>query len=262
MASALKDQGYATGQFGRTIRRPRRVPADRPRLRRVLRQPLPPERRGEEPRTATTRRTRPSARQFGPRGVIHRRQSRRPHRDTGPLTRKRMETVDDETPAAAIDLNRQADAKTPVLRLDEHDADARPHPRPRRAPSPGPDGPDRVRRRHGRDRRRHRDDPRRPRQEGPDRQHHRHLHDRQRPAPEHLADAGTTPFRSEKNTNWEGAYRVPGAGPLAPGHIQPGTWFNGIVSGARLVPDAPRPPAIRDITKQLLDGTTIQGKQG
>jgi arylsulfatase A-like enzyme len=23
-------------------------------------------------------------------------------------------------------------------------------------------------------------------------------------------DAGTTPFRSEKNTNWEGAFRVPG----------------------------------------------------
>ena len=28
-------------------------------------------------------------------------------------------------------------------------------------------------------------------------------------------DGGMTPFRSEKNTNWEGAFRVPGADPLA-----------------------------------------------
>ena len=28
-------------------------------------------------------------------------------------------------------------------------------------------------------------------------------------------DAGTTPFRSEKNSNWEGAYRVPGLRALA-----------------------------------------------
>ena len=31
-------------------------------------------------------------------------------------------------------------------------------------------------------------------------------------------DAGMTPFRSEKNSNWEGAYRVPGHGPLAGPH--------------------------------------------
>ena len=35
-------------------------------------------------------------------------------------------------------------------------------------------------------------------------------------------DAGTTPFRSEKNTNWEGAYRVP-ALISWPGHIQAGS---------------------------------------
>ena len=28
-------------------------------------------------------------------------------------------------------------------------------------------------------------------------------------------DAGMTPFRNEKNSNWEGAYRVPGHGALA-----------------------------------------------
>ena len=34
-------------------------------------------------------------------------------------------------------------------------------------------------------------------------------------------DAATTPFRSEKDTNWEGAFRVP-AMIRWPGHIQPG----------------------------------------
>ena len=33
-------------------------------------------------------------------------------------------------------------------------------------------------------------------------------------------DAGMTPFRNEKNSNWEGAYRVP-AMVRWPGHIQP-----------------------------------------
>jgi len=41
-------------------------------------------------------------------------------------------------------------------------------------------------------------------------------------------DGGMTPFRSEKNTNWEGAFRVP----LLvrwPGHVEPGSIANGIV---------------------------------
>ena len=43
-------------------RRPQRVPADGPRLRRVLRQPLPPQRRGRAGESRTTRRTPSSAR--------------------------------------------------------------------------------------------------------------------------------------------------------------------------------------------------------
>ena len=42
-------------------------------------------------------------------------------------------------------------------------------------------------------------------------------------------DAGITPFRSEKNTNWEGAFRVP-AFVRWPGKIPAGTVLNGIVS--------------------------------
>ena len=40
-------------------------------------------------------------------------------------------------------------------------------------------------------------------------------------------DGGMTPFRSEKNTNWEGAYRVP-AMIRWPGHIKPGSVSNEI----------------------------------
>ena len=44
-------------------------------------------------------------------------------------------------------------------------------------------------------------------------------------------DAGMTPFRNEKNSNWEGAYRVP-AMVRWPGHIPAGSVLNGIVSHA------------------------------
>ena len=47
-------------------------------------------------------------------------------------------------------------------------------------------------------------------------------------------DAGTTPFRGEKNTNWEGAYRVPEM-IRWPGKIPAGSVLNGIVSAQRLV---------------------------
>jgi arylsulfatase len=43
-------------------------------------------------------------------------------------------------------------------------------------------------------------------------------------------DAATTPFRSEKDTNWEGAFRVP-AMIRWPGHVKPGTISNDMVSG-------------------------------
>src|SRR5204863_9267679 len=42
-------------------------------------------------------------------------------------------------------------------------------------------------------------------------------------------DGGTTPFRSEKNTNWEGGYRVP-ALVRWPGLVKPGTEINDIYS--------------------------------
>ena len=52
-------------------------------------------------------------------------------------------------------------------------------------------------------------------------------------------DAGITPFRSEKNTNWEGGWRVP-IFVRWPGKIKPGSVLNDICLPPGLAADAPR----------------------
>ena len=51
-------------------------------------------------------------------------------------------------------------------------------------------------------------------------------------------DAAMTPFRNEKNSNWEGAYRVP-CMVRWPGKIKPGTVSNQIIGPPRLAADNP-----------------------
>ena len=67
-----------------------------------------------------------------------------------------------------------------------------------------------------------------------------------------------TPFRNEKNSNWEGAYRVP-AMVRWPGHIPAGSVLNGIVSHndwfITLLAAAGEP----DIADKLLKGTKLNG---
>ncbi|WP_424357639.1 arylsulfatase [Methanocella sp. MCL-LM] len=66
-------------------------------------------------------------------------------------------------------------------------------------------------------------------------------------------DAGTTPFRSEKNTNWEGAFRVP----LLvrwPAVIKPGSVSNEIVSHLDWLPTLLAAAGEPDIKKKLLKG--------
>ena len=48
-------------------------------------------------------------------------------------------------------------------------------------------------------------------------------------------DGGTTPFRGEKNTNWEGGYRVPTL-VRWPGLVKPGTEINDVFSAEDWVP--------------------------
>ncbi len=66
-------------------------------------------------------------------------------------------------------------------------------------------------------------------------------------------DGGYTPFRNEKNSNWEGAFRVP-AMIRWPGRVRPGRVSNDIVLRPRLVPDpASRLPGDSGV-KDRLDG--------
>jgi arylsulfatase len=69
-------------------------------------------------------------------------------------------------------------------------------------------------------------------------------------------DAGMTPFRSEKNTNWEGAYRVP-ALLRWPGHLKPGSVENGIVSHMDFLPTLLAAAGVPDVKEQLLKGMKV-----
>ena len=66
-------------------------------------------------------------------------------------------------------------------------------------------------------------------------------------------DAGITPFRAEKNTNWEGAFRVP-AMIRWPGQIKPGQVSNEIVSALDWSPTLLAAAGVPDIKEKLLKG--------
>jgi arylsulfatase len=69
-------------------------------------------------------------------------------------------------------------------------------------------------------------------------------------------DAGTTPFRSEKNTNWEGAFRVPEL-IRWPGRIPAGVVSNEIVQHHDWLPTFLAAAGEPDITEKLKAGHTI-----
>ena len=66
-------------------------------------------------------------------------------------------------------------------------------------------------------------------------------------------DAGTTPFRGEKNTNWEGGWRVP-AMIRWPGVVKPGTKFTDIVAGEDWLPTILAAADNSNIKEELLKG--------
>jgi arylsulfatase A-like enzyme len=72
-------------------------------------------------------------------------------------------------------------------------------------------------------------------------------------------DGGTTPFKGEKNTNWEGGYRVP----LVmrwPGVIKPGTEVNDITSHEDLVPTLVAAAGEPKVVDKLRAGYQASGK--
>jgi arylsulfatase A-like enzyme len=180
--------------------------------------------------------------------------------DTGPLTRKRMETIDDETTAAAIDfMQRQARANRPFfIWMNTTRMHVFTHVRESmkgRSGMPGNEYADGM-------------------------LEHDEDVGKLLKALDDLGvanntivvystdngpnqfswpDAATTPFRSEKDTNWEGAFRVP-AMIRWPGRIQPGQVSNEVVSGLDWFPTLLAAAGDTDIKDRLLKGAGFGGK--
>jgi arylsulfatase A-like enzyme len=200
---------------------------------------------------------------YGPRGVLHcyaNADGTQRIENTGPLTKKRMETIDDETAVMAADfLKKQVEAGKPVfLWVNFTHMHFRTHVKPE---SEGQSGRWQS-------------------------EYHDAMIDHDKnvgtvldmieklgitdntiimystdngPHQNSWPDAGTTPFRSEKNTNWEGAYRVP-AMVSWPGHIKPGTYSNDIISHLDWMPTLLAAAGVPDITEKLLAGYTVGNK--
>jgi arylsulfatase len=188
---------------------------------------------------------------FGPRGVI-KSSADGTINDTGPLTRKRMETVDEEVTTAAVDfLERAKKADKPFfLWWNSTRMHVNTHLKPESKGKTGlgvyPDGMV---------------------------EHDGHvgvLLDKldELGLTENTIvmystdngaevmtwpDGGTTPFRGEKNTNWEGGYRVPTA-IRWPGVIKPGTIDNSVFSHEDMLPTLLAAAGEPDVTEKLKKG--------
>ena len=71
-------------------------------------------------------------------------------------------------------------------------------------------------------------------------------------------DGAMTPFRSEKNTNWEGAFRVPCL-VRWPGHIKPGTVTNELMAHHDWMPTLASIAGEPDLVNKLKAGYTANG---
>lgn len=259
IAELLKQQGYATGQFGKNHL------GDKDEFL--------PTNHGfdefygnlyhlnaeEEPELPDYPKDPEFRKKFGPRGVIHSFADGKIV-DTGPLTKKRMETIDDDTAARAADfIERQYKAGKPMfVWVNFTHMHFRTHPKPA---SVGQSG----------------------RWQSP---YHDVMIDHDKnvgtvldkiddlgiadntivmystdngPHMNSWPDAGMSPFRNEKNSNWEGAYRVP-AMVRWPGHIKPGMVSNDIVSHLDWAPTLLAAAGVPDIKEKLLNGYQTDNK--
>jgi arylsulfatase A-like enzyme len=72
-------------------------------------------------------------------------------------------------------------------------------------------------------------------------------------------DGGMTPFKATKGTSFEGGFRVP-AIIRWPGQVKPGSVENGIFSGLDWLPTLTAAAGNPNITDQLLNGVTLEGR--
>jgi arylsulfatase A-like enzyme len=258
IAVLLKDQGYATGQFGKNHLgdRDEHLPTNHGfdeffgNLYHLNAE--------EEPENEDYPKNPEFRKRFGPRGVIKSSADGKIE-DTGPLTKKRMETVDDETVAAAIDfIERQTKAGKPWfcwwsgtrMHFRTHVSEQRRAEVAKMYPNADEYTAGMI-------------------------EHDMHIGqflealDRLGIADNTLIhystdngphyntwpDAAATPFRGEKNTNWEGGWRVPCA-VRWPGVIKPGSISTGIVHHMDWLPTFVAAAGKKDIKKDLLDGYT------
>ncbi len=267
MATVMKSRGYATGQFGKNHQGDRNEHLPTMNgfdefLGNLYHLNAEEEPENEDyPTDMVLANGKTFKEVFGPRGVLHCKADGKGGQtieDTGPLTKKRMETIDDETVAAAKDfITRHNAAGTPFFCWWN--------------------GTRMHFRTHVRDEHRHK---------GNDEytdgmiEHDLNVGELLKllddlgiadntivmystdngPHYNTWPDAGTTPFRSEKNSNWEGAYRVP-AFVRWPGHFPAGVTLNGIVSHEDWLPTFAAAAGAADIKEQLAKGTELNGRK-
>ncbi|MGY4480545.1 arylsulfatase A-like enzyme [Bradyrhizobium sp. USDA 3364] len=261
IAQALKPLGYATGQFGKNHLGDRDEYLPTAHGFDEFFGNLYHLNAEEEPERPYFPKNDPAfVKAYSPRGVIKSSADGKIE-DTGPLTRKRMETVDDETTGAAIDfMQRQARANKPFFTwMNFTRMHIFTHVRPEyrgKSGMPGneyADGMWEMDQNVGKLLK---------------------MLDDLKIADNTIVvfttdngpnaftwpDAATTPFRSEKDTNWEGAFRVP-AMIRWPGHVKPGETANGIVSGLDWFPTLLAAAGDTTVKDRLLNGWQPQGNQ-
>jgi arylsulfatase A-like enzyme len=261
MATVLKAQGYATGQFGKNHQGDRDEHLPTMHGFDEFVGSLYHLNAEEEPENIDYPKDPAFLKKFGPRGVLKTKADGKGGQtieNTGPLTKKRMETIDDETIAAAKDfITRQAKAGQPFFCWWNG---TRMHFRTHvKAEHRGISGQDEY-------------------SDGMV-EHDMHVGELLKviddlgltndtivqystdngPHFNTWPDAANTPFRSEKNSNWEGAYRVP-TFIRWPGHFPAGTTLNGIVSHEDWLPTFAAVAGDTDVKERLLKGTTINGR--
>jgi len=260
MATILKSQGYVTGQFGKNHQGDRNEHLPTMHGFDEFFGNLYHLNAEEEPENEDYPTNPEFRKRFGPRGVIKATADGNGSQtivDTGPLTRKRMETIDDETVAAVKEfITRQAKSGKPFFAWWNG---TRMHFRTH------------VRADH--------------RHPGNDEytdgmiEHDMHVGELLKllddlgiandtivmystdngPHFNTWPDAGNTPFRSEKNSNWEGAYRVP-AFVRWPGHFPAGVTLNGVVAHQDWLPTFAAVAGAPDVKEQLLKGAKLNGR--
>ena len=260
IAELLKPLGYVTGQFGKNHLgdRDEHLPTNHGfdefygNLYHLNAEEEP-----ELPDYPTEEKFPGFKKEFGPRGVIHSYADGKIE-DTGPLTKKRMETIDDVSSDAAMDFIRNAvkEKKPFFVWWNGTRMHFRTHVKDELKGISGQDeyGDGMV-------------------------EHDMHVgkflelldelgitdntivvySTDNGPYKNTWPDAGINPFRGEKNTNWEGGWRVP-AMVRWPKNIEAGSVSNGIVSGMDWMPTFLAAAGQDDIKDKLLEGYSANGK--